>query len=70
MYFSSCVSLSQVQSLQEVANKLELKNKVLGRAGDWLPVVSDWMIDILREGLGKRIELLCAKPQPALEVCW
>lgn len=66
-FFFALFSLSQVPSGPDFITKPELRNKVLGRGGDWTPVVSDWMIDILREGLGTRIEMLCVKQQPVKE---
>ncbi|KAK3732920.1 hypothetical protein QZH41_012680 [Actinostola sp. cb2023] len=60
--FDQFVCLSQISVLHDIIKKPELQNKELSRAGDWVPVVSDWMMDLLREGLGKRIELLSIEP--------
>ena len=60
--------MSQISVLHDIIKKPELQNKELSRAGDWVPVVSDWMMDLLREGLGKRIELLSIEPWTPKEV--
>lgn len=61
-------SLSSVSCLEEAKNKPELQAQVLSRAGDWVPAVRDWMIDLLKKGLGERIELIGFQPSAVKEV--
>ena len=62
-------SIADINSLKPVTAKADLEKQMLDRAGDWVTVACDWLLRLVTKGLGKRVELLCLKPEEEVEVC-
>ena len=63
-------SIADINSLKPVTAKADLEKQMLDRAGDWVTVACDWLLRLVTKGLGKRVELLCLKPEEEVEVCF
>ena len=54
--------------LEVICQRKDFTNHLLDHPGDWTPVVADWLLHLLTKGLGKRVEMLCYKPEELCQV--
>ena len=57
-----------INVLEVVCRRNDLLSHLMDHPGDWTPVVTDWLLHLVTRGLGKRVEMLCFKPQTPLQV--
>ena len=60
--------IPNINALEAVCRRNDLLSHLMDHPGDWTPVVMDWLLHLVTRGLGKRVELLCFKPQTPLQV--
>lgn len=60
--------IPNINDLEVVCRRNDLLTHLMDHPGDWTPVVTDWLLHLVTRGLGKRIEILCFKPQTPLQV--
>ena len=60
--------IPNINALEAVCRRNDLLSHLMDHPGDWTPVVMDWLLHLVTRGLGKRVELLCCKPQTPLQV--
>ena len=60
--------IPDISALEVVCKRNDLLNHLIDHPGDWTPVVADWLLHLVSRGLGKRVEMLCFKPQAPCQV--
>ena len=60
--------IPNINALEVVCQRNDLLSHLMDHPGDWTPVVTDWLLHLVTRGLGKRIEMLCFKPETPLQV--
>ena len=57
-----------MSALEVICQRKDFMIHLRDHPGDWTPVVADWLLHLLTKGLGKRVEMLCYKPQELCQV--
>ena len=73
---SRCVSfvcdlfcrIPDISDLEAICERNDLITHLMDHPGDWTPVIADWVLHLVTRGLGKRVEMLCYKPQTSYQV--
>ena len=73
---SRCVSfmfdlfcrIPNIGDLEAICERNDLMTHLMDHPGDWTPVIADWLLHLVTRGLGKRIEMMCYKPQTSYQV--
>ena len=60
--------ISNISSLEAVCKRNDLISHLIDHPGDWTPVIADWLLHLVTRGLGKRVDMLCYKPQAPCQV--
>ncbi|XP_067056195.1 nucleolar protein 6-like [Acropora muricata] len=64
--FDHFLLIPNMSALEVICQRKDFMIHLRDHPGDWTPVVADWLLHLLTKGLGKRVEMLCYKPQ---ELC-
>lgn len=67
LWHFSC-RIPNISALEVVCKRNDLLSHLIDHPGDWTPVVTDWLLHLVMRGLGKRVEMLCFKPQTPFQV--
>ena len=73
---SRCVSfvcdlscrIPNISDLEAICERNDLMTHLMDHPGEWTPVIADWLLHLVTRGLGKRVEMLCYKPQMSYQV--
>ena len=60
--------IPNIGDLEAICERNDLMTHLMDHPGDWTPVIADWLLHLVTRGLGKRVEMLCYKPQTSYQV--
>lgn len=60
--------IPNISDLEAICERNDLMTHLMDHPGDWTPVIADWLLHLVTRGLGKRVEMLCYKPQTSYQV--
>ena len=60
--------IPNISDLEAICERNDLMTHLMDHPGDWTPVIADWLLHLVTRGLGKRVEILCYKPQTSYQV--
>jgi len=63
--FHQFLQIPNITALEAICKRNDLASHLIDYPGDWTPVIADWLLHLVTRGLGKRVHMLCYKPQAA-----
>ena len=60
--------IPNISDLEAICERNDLMTHLMDHPGEWTPVIADWLLHLVTRGLGKRVEMLCYKPQTSYQV--
>lgn len=61
--FDQFLLIPNIEALKVICERSDVISQMIDHPGDWTPVVADWLLHLITRGLGKRVEMVCYKPQ-------
>jgi len=65
--FDQFLQIPNITALEAICKRNDLASHLIDYPGDWTPVIADWLLHLVTRGLGKRVHMLCYKPQAACQ---
>ncbi|CAH3109711.1 unnamed protein product [Porites lobata] len=65
--FDQFLLIPNISDLEAICERNDLMTHLMDHPGDWTPVIADWLLHLVTRGLGKRVEILCYKPQTSYQ---